>query len=103
MPRALTKERARLHERDREWLPDSPFCPNATPDADGACGVELADLEPANPALVVARAGGSVWGGAAAGTSLASSAACVWNGIAASFSAKAMTRMTTRSTNVTGG
>jgi len=39
MPRALTKERARLHERDREWLAASPFCLIATADADGNCDV----------------------------------------------------------------
>lgn len=26
MPRAVTKERTVLHERDREWLAASPFC-----------------------------------------------------------------------------
>ncbi|WP_433413557.1 pyridoxamine 5'-phosphate oxidase family protein [Microtetraspora malaysiensis] len=39
MPRAITKERVRLHERDREWLATSPFCLVATADADGACDV----------------------------------------------------------------
>jgi PPOX class probable FMN-dependent enzyme len=39
MPRAVTKERVRLHERDRQWLAASPFCLIATADADGACDV----------------------------------------------------------------
>jgi PPOX class probable FMN-dependent enzyme len=39
MPRAITKERVRLHERDREWLAASPFCLIATADATGACDV----------------------------------------------------------------
>ncbi|NRQ31032.1 pyridoxamine 5'-phosphate oxidase family protein [Nonomuraea sp. NN258] len=39
MPRALTKERVRLHERDREWLAASPFCLIATSDAEGNCDV----------------------------------------------------------------
>ncbi|MFF4778489.1 pyridoxamine 5'-phosphate oxidase family protein [Microtetraspora fusca] len=39
MPRAIAKERVRLHERDREWLATSPFCLVATADADGACDV----------------------------------------------------------------
>jgi PPOX class probable FMN-dependent enzyme len=39
MPRAVTKERTRLHERDREWLAASPFCLIATADADGNCDV----------------------------------------------------------------
>ncbi|MBE1586128.1 pyridoxamine 5'-phosphate oxidase family protein [Nonomuraea angiospora] len=39
MPRAATKERVRLHERDREWLAASPFCLIATSDAAGACDV----------------------------------------------------------------
>ena len=37
--RAVTKERVRLHERDREWLAASPFCLLATADADGHCDV----------------------------------------------------------------
>jgi PPOX class probable FMN-dependent enzyme len=37
--RAVTKERARLHQRDREWLAASPFCLIATADADGNCDV----------------------------------------------------------------
>jgi PPOX class probable FMN-dependent enzyme len=37
--RAVTKERARLHQRDREWLAASPFCLLATADADGNCDV----------------------------------------------------------------
>ncbi|MET9248360.1 pyridoxamine 5'-phosphate oxidase family protein [Nonomuraea sp. NPDC003709] len=39
MPRAATKERVRLHERDREWLAASPFCLIATSDDTGACDV----------------------------------------------------------------
>ncbi len=37
--RAVTKERVRLHERDREWLAASPMCLIATADADGNCDV----------------------------------------------------------------
>ncbi len=37
--RAVTKERVRLHERDREWLAASPFCLVATSAADGTCDV----------------------------------------------------------------
>ncbi|MGW0805180.1 pyridoxamine 5'-phosphate oxidase family protein [Nonomuraea sp. NPDC002799] len=39
MPRAVTKERPRLHERDREWLAASPFCLIATSDDVGNCDV----------------------------------------------------------------
>ncbi|MFG6196870.1 pyridoxamine 5'-phosphate oxidase family protein [Nonomuraea sp. JJY05] len=39
MPRAATKDRVRLHERDREWLAASPFCLIATSDDAGACDV----------------------------------------------------------------
>jgi len=39
MPRAVTKERTRLHERDREWLAASPLCLIATAGADGTCDV----------------------------------------------------------------
>ncbi|MCC5578884.1 pyridoxamine 5'-phosphate oxidase family protein [Microtetraspora sp. AC03309] len=39
MPRAVTKERVSLHERDREWLAASPFCLIATAGADGTCDV----------------------------------------------------------------
>ncbi|MFI6733292.1 pyridoxamine 5'-phosphate oxidase family protein [Nonomuraea sp. NPDC050451] len=39
MPRAATKERVRLHERDREWLAASPFCLIATSDDAGTCDV----------------------------------------------------------------
>jgi len=35
--RAVTKERTRLHEVDREWLAASPFCVIATSDAQGNC------------------------------------------------------------------
>jgi uncharacterized protein len=38
-PRALTKERIRLHPRDLEWLAASPFCLIATSGADGTCDV----------------------------------------------------------------
>ncbi|MFI6520670.1 pyridoxamine 5'-phosphate oxidase family protein [Spirillospora sp. NPDC050679] len=39
MPRAVQKERARLHARDREWVAASPFCLIATSDAEGNCDV----------------------------------------------------------------
>ncbi|MFD1933560.1 MULTISPECIES: pyridoxamine 5'-phosphate oxidase family protein [Nonomuraea] len=39
MPRAVTKERVSLHERDKEWLANSPFCLIATAGADGTCDV----------------------------------------------------------------
>jgi hypothetical protein len=39
MARAVTKERTRLHERDKEWLAASPFCLIATADAAGNCDV----------------------------------------------------------------
>lgn len=35
--RAVTKERTRLHEPDREWLAASPFCVVATADEYGNC------------------------------------------------------------------
>ncbi|SRR5581483_935997 len=35
--RAVTKERARLHPIDREWLAASPFCIVATSDGEGNC------------------------------------------------------------------
>jgi PPOX class probable FMN-dependent enzyme len=37
--RAVTKERTRLHDRDREWLAASPFCLIATAGAGGNCDV----------------------------------------------------------------
>jgi PPOX class probable FMN-dependent enzyme len=37
MPRAATKERVVLHQRDREWLAASPFCVISTAAADGTC------------------------------------------------------------------
>ena len=37
MPRAATKERVVLHQRDREWLAASPFCVISTSAADGTC------------------------------------------------------------------
>ena len=39
MPRAVTKERTLLHEMDREWLANSPFCLIATSNAAGDCDV----------------------------------------------------------------
>jgi uncharacterized protein len=39
MPRAITKERVRLHDRDKDWLAASPFCLVATCAADGTCDV----------------------------------------------------------------
>ncbi len=38
-PRAITKERTRLHPTDREWLAASPLCFIATADAAGNCDV----------------------------------------------------------------
>jgi PPOX class probable FMN-dependent enzyme len=35
--RSATKERVRLHEKDREWLAASPFCVLATSDVRGNC------------------------------------------------------------------
>ncbi|MCP2294593.1 hypothetical protein APR11_001000 [Nocardia amikacinitolerans] len=37
MPRAATKERVALHQRDREWIANSPFVVMSTSDADGNC------------------------------------------------------------------
>jgi PPOX class probable FMN-dependent enzyme len=37
--RARTKERAVLHDLDRQWLASSPFCLVATSDAQGRCDV----------------------------------------------------------------
>ncbi|MFI5840750.1 pyridoxamine 5'-phosphate oxidase family protein [Catenuloplanes sp. NPDC051500] len=37
MPRAVTKERVALHQRDREWLANSPFCVISTAAEDGTC------------------------------------------------------------------
>ena len=37
--RSVTKERPRLHQRDREWLAASPFCLIATADVGGRCDV----------------------------------------------------------------
>jgi PPOX class probable FMN-dependent enzyme len=39
MARAMNKDRARLHARDRDWLAASPFCLIATASADGSCDV----------------------------------------------------------------
>ena len=50
--RAATKERTRLHERDREWLAASPFCLMATAGADGSCDVSPKG-DPAGFALVL--------------------------------------------------
>lgn len=37
MPQAAAKERATLHQRDREWLAASPYCVIATADGGGNC------------------------------------------------------------------
>jgi PPOX class probable FMN-dependent enzyme len=37
--RAVTKERVKLHDRDKEWLAASPFCLIATAGAEGTCDV----------------------------------------------------------------
>ncbi|TQM29302.1 pyridoxamine 5'-phosphate oxidase family protein [Nocardia bhagyanarayanae] len=37
MPRAATKERVALHQRDREWIANSPFLVISTSDAEGNC------------------------------------------------------------------
>jgi PPOX class probable FMN-dependent enzyme len=39
LPRTASKDRTRLHERDKEWLAASPFCLIATAGADGSCDV----------------------------------------------------------------
>jgi PPOX class probable FMN-dependent enzyme len=39
LPHALGKERGALHELDRQWLANSPFCLVATAGADGTCDV----------------------------------------------------------------
>jgi PPOX class probable FMN-dependent enzyme len=39
LPLVVAKERARLHDRDKEWLAASPFCLVATSAADGTCDV----------------------------------------------------------------
>jgi uncharacterized protein len=39
MARAVTKDRRRLHQIDRDWLAASPFCLIATSAADGTCDV----------------------------------------------------------------
>lgn len=39
MPRAVAKDRARLHPMDRAWIAASPFCLVATSAADGTCDV----------------------------------------------------------------
>jgi PPOX class probable FMN-dependent enzyme len=39
MPQAATKERAFLHDLDKQWLAASPFCLVATSGADGTCDV----------------------------------------------------------------
>ena len=52
MPRAVTKERPQLHERDRDWLAASPFCLIATSDAAGNCDVSPKG-DPAGFACVV--------------------------------------------------
>ncbi|MFF5176615.1 pyridoxamine 5'-phosphate oxidase family protein [Micromonospora sp. NPDC000316] len=50
--RAANKDRARLHERDRQWLAASPFCLVATAGADGTCDVSPKG-DPAGFALVL--------------------------------------------------
>ncbi|WP_410810248.1 pyridoxamine 5'-phosphate oxidase family protein [Micromonospora sp. 067-2] len=50
--RAANKERARLHERDRDWLAAAPFCLVATAGADGSCDVSPKG-DPAGFALVL--------------------------------------------------
>lgn len=50
--RAANKDRARLHELDREWLAASPFCLVATAGADGSCDVSPKG-DPAGFALVL--------------------------------------------------
>jgi PPOX class probable FMN-dependent enzyme len=39
MARSVSKDRAKLHARDRDWLAASPFCLVATAGADGSCDV----------------------------------------------------------------
>jgi hypothetical protein len=39
IPRVADKVRTRLHELDRAWLAESPFCLIATSDANGGCDV----------------------------------------------------------------
>ena len=39
MARSVSKDRARLHAADRDWLAASPFCLMATAGADGTCDV----------------------------------------------------------------
>jgi uncharacterized protein len=39
LPRVAAKDRQVLHEYDRQWLANSPFCLVATSDADGTCDV----------------------------------------------------------------
>ncbi|MEU5903960.1 pyridoxamine 5'-phosphate oxidase family protein [Micromonospora sp. NPDC047467] len=51
-PRAANKDRARLHERDRQWLAAAPFCLIATAGADGSCDVSPKG-DPAGFALVL--------------------------------------------------
>ncbi|WP_405428052.1 pyridoxamine 5'-phosphate oxidase family protein [Micromonospora sp. NBC_00617] len=50
--RAANKDRARLHERDRQWLAAAPFCLVATAGADGSCDVSPKG-DPAGFALVL--------------------------------------------------
>ncbi|MET8350620.1 MULTISPECIES: pyridoxamine 5'-phosphate oxidase family protein [unclassified Micromonospora] len=49
---AANKDRARLHERDRQWLAAAPFCLVATAGADGSCDVSPKG-DPAGFALVL--------------------------------------------------
>ena len=50
--RAVSKERPRLHQRDREWLAASPFCLIATADADGNCDVSPKGDPPGFPHVI---------------------------------------------------
>ncbi|GAB1690236.1 pyridoxamine 5'-phosphate oxidase family protein [Krasilnikovia sp. M28-CT-15] len=50
--RVAHKERPRLHEYDRQWLANSPFCLVATSDAQGRCDVSPKG-DPAGFALVL--------------------------------------------------
>ncbi len=51
-PAARTKERTRLHQRDREWLAVAPLCLVATSDAEGNCDVSPKG-DPAGLAMVL--------------------------------------------------
>ncbi|GAB4003083.1 pyridoxamine 5'-phosphate oxidase family protein [Glycomyces albus] len=49
-PRAATKERPRLHLRDRQWLAASPYCVIATADAEGNCDASPRATRPGSSA-----------------------------------------------------